>query len=652
MAPSSKSKRGREDGEEKQPTQTPRKQNGTANGHTNGTASKADRAVMSNGKGIKRETYSSDDEAESEDDSGMDTSDDEQGGSDRTKVKKENSDDDSSDSDSFDDDDKLDADSDASFSDSPLDSDDGSDDDDADGADEDNDENGVPKHHSTLRPGQHEDESDDEFALMRCDDPYPPMDFQNRARCDRFIKKKATDLKRIFMHKQVRLMRGIRRRYKEAGKTGVEAEADEKYAKYHATYKLLERYKVDVLCKLAWEYYWEKNKRVKFPKDVEPPLTPDMKYWISEGLTHTLMRLAFQQIIRAHLHKLKRQARKIIKAVNRQDRKDAKMTTQMRVAELTTLLADANREISAKVPRQNVDQLKIGQVVEGIVDAVGEFGVFVVFWRGGEEIRGMVHVSELSDRYTADVASHFHVGDKLNPVIINVDAARHKVSLSLRPTYYPDGVKPSVEHIAVHMRQAALDAQQQRHAASTAQQSAGLSSVFLDRLRDTLQLDDAQLSKIKEYYQLANGVKLSKNRMGQKARRRLAEEVLGWQRKLRKNERPLTKKQLKKAKRKEEENMRRGIMPLTEEEKEEKRQFELAEKKARALRKYDKNKDRNKARKAEERRKKEEKERVEREKKVKAKIAEARAAEQGKAAGAGQDQPAPKKRKVAAGQEE
>ena len=610
---------------------TPARQNGSAaNGHANGTASKADRVLMSNGKnGIKREPQSSDDDS---DDDSDDSSDNDMGGeiTDTPRVKKE-LDDDLSDSDSD--------------SDSGSDSGDSDDSDESDSeADGDNDENGVPKHHSTLRPGQHEDESDDEFALMRCDDPYPVMDFQNRSRCERFIKKKATDLKRIFMHKQVRQMRKIRAAYKEEGKKGEEAEADDKYREYHGTYKLLEKYKVDVLCRLAWEYYWEKNKRVKFPKDVEPPLTPDMKYWLTEGLTHTLMRLAFQQIIRAHLHKLKRQARKIIKAVNRQDRKDAKMTTQMRVDELTTLLAEANKEVAEKAPKQSVDQLKIGQVVEGIVDAVGEFGVFVLFWRGGEEIKGMVHVSELSDRYTADVASHFHVGDKLNSVIINVDAARHKVSLSMRPTYYPPGVTPNVEHIAANMRQAALEAQQQRHAAATTQQSASLSSVFLDRLRDTLQLDDAQLGKIKSYYQLANGVKLSKNRMGQKARRRLAEEVLGWQRKLRKNERPLTKKQLKKAKRKEEENMRRGIMPLTEEEKEEKRQFELAEKKARALRKYDKNKDRNKARKAEERRKKDEKERAEREKKVLAKIAESR--QQG-TAGDGEGAPSAKKRKVA-----
>ena len=230
----------------------------------------------------------------------------------------------------------------------------------------------------------------------------------------------------------------------------------------------------------------------------------------------------------------------------------------------------------------------------------------------------------------------FHIGDKLNPVIINVDAVRHKVSLSMKAAYYTPPATPQVEHIAAHMREAALAEHQQRTAASASTLlPIGLSSVFLERIRSKIGLDDAALEKIKQFYSLAAGAKVSKNRLGQKARRRLAEEVVGWQRKLRRNERPLTKKQLKKARRKEEENLRRGILPLTEEEKEEKRKFELQEKKARALRKYDKNKERNKLRKAEERKKREEKERREKEERIKAKIFGAKAAGAGAAAAAG-----------------
>ena len=457
------------------------------------------------------------------------------------------------------------------------------------------------KHHSSLMAGQHEDESDDEFALMRCDDPYPPMDWQNKARCLRFIKKTATNLKRVFMKKQVRRMRAVRHRYKEEGKTSQDAESDPVFLAHHAEYKLLERYNIGLLCELSWEYYWKKNKRVRFPAD--PAVTAEMKRWVREGLTHTMMRLAFQQIIKAHLHKLKRQARKIIKAVNRQERKDTKMDKMTKVVELTEMLKEARQP----VPVQRVDQLKLGQVVEAIVDGVGPFGLFVVFWRGGEEVRGLVHVSELSEEYVADVAGRFHVGDQLNPVIIAVDPVKHKVNLSMKPAYYPDGAQPTVTHLAEHMREAALEERNARHSAAT--QPAAVTSVFLERIQKKIGLDESALEKIKQFYAVSAGASGKRNRMGQKQRRRLAEEVLGWQRKLRREERPLTKKQLKKARRKEEENMRRGIMPLTEAEKEEKRKFELAEKKARALRKYDKNKDRNKARKAEERMKREEKER-------------------------------------------
>ena len=329
-----------------------------------------------------------------------------------------------------------------------------------------------------------------------------------------------------------------------------------------------------------------------------------MKQAVRVGLQHTMMRLAFQQIIKAHLHKLKRQARKIIKAVNRQERKDTKYDQMTRVNELTEMLQEARQPVR----QQSVEQLHIGEVVDAIVDSVSPMGLFVIFWRAGEEVRGLVHVSELSDDYVADPAAKFHVGDQLNPVIIAVDAVKHKVQLSMKESFYPDGVRPIITHLAEHMREAALQEKAARQAAGREPQ--GVASVFLERIQKKIGLDDAALDKIKQFYAVGAGAKVGKNRMGQKQRRRLAEEVLGWQRKLRKNERPLTKKQLKKQRRKEEENLRRGIRPLTEAEKEEKRRFELAEKKARALRKYDKNKDRNKARKAEERKKREEKERA------------------------------------------
>ena len=341
---------------------------------------------------------------------------------------------------------------------------------------------------------------------------------------------------------------------------------------------------------------------MKFPPD--PTLTPEMKAAVRVGLQHTMMRLAFQQIIKAHLHKLKRQARKIIKAVNRQERKDGKYDQMMRVNELTEMLREARQPAR---PPQSVEQLKIGQVVDAIVDNVTAMGVFVLFWRAGDEVRGLIHVSELSDEYTADVAGKFHVGDQLNPVIIAVDPVKHKVQLSMKASFYPDGVQPVITHLAEHMREAALQEKAARQDKEKVPQ--GVASVFLERIQKKIGLDDAALEKIRQFYATGAGAKVGKNRMGQKQRRRLAEEVLGWQRKLRKNERPLTKKQLKKARRKEEENLRKGIRPLTEAEKAEKRAFELAEKKARALRKYDKNKDRNKARKAEERQKREDKER-------------------------------------------
>ena len=139
---------------------------------------------------------------------------------------------------------------------------DDSDSDSSSSSDSDVSDSELLKHVSSLTAGQHEDESDDEFALMRCDDPYPPMDWQNKARCLRFIKKTATNIKRVLMKKTVRRMRSVRHRYKDDGKTSKDAESDPSFLAAFAEYKMLEKYNIALLCELSWEFYWRKNKKV------------------------------------------------------------------------------------------------------------------------------------------------------------------------------------------------------------------------------------------------------------------------------------------------------------------------------------------------------------------------------------------------------
>jgi uncharacterized protein len=76
-----------------------------------------------------------------------------------------------------------------------------------------------------------------------------------------------------------------------------------------------------------------------------------------------------------------------------------------------------------------IEHLKAGMLLEGIVTNVTAFGAFVDI---GVHQDGLVHISELSDRYVSDPADVVKAGDKLKVRVLDVDAARKRIALSAR----------------------------------------------------------------------------------------------------------------------------------------------------------------------------------------------------------------------------
>ncbi|MBU0719203.1 MAG: 30S ribosomal protein S1 [Planctomycetes bacterium] len=68
-----------------------------------------------------------------------------------------------------------------------------------------------------------------------------------------------------------------------------------------------------------------------------------------------------------------------------------------------------------------------GQIVEGTVTKITNFGVFVEL---EEDLEGLLHVSELADHKVEDPHSEVQVGDKLQVKILRVDADERKIGLS------------------------------------------------------------------------------------------------------------------------------------------------------------------------------------------------------------------------------
>jgi uncharacterized protein len=101
------------------------------------------------------------------------------------------------------------------------------------------------------------------------------------------------------------------------------------------------------------------------------------------------------------------------------------------LAELAKPGRDPRKQFEAFVfgEAQKIGDLKPGQKLPGIVTNVAAFGAFVDV---GVHQDGLVHVSELADRYVQDPAAVVKVGQRVNVTVIDVDLPRNRIALSMK----------------------------------------------------------------------------------------------------------------------------------------------------------------------------------------------------------------------------
>jgi ribosomal protein S1 len=87
----------------------------------------------------------------------------------------------------------------------------------------------------------------------------------------------------------------------------------------------------------------------------------------------------------------------------------------------------SEKDVWNKKQRPALDKYKLGTVVDGAITAITNFGVFVSF---GENIEGLVHISELAWQRIDSPNEMYKVGDKIKAEIISIDGA--KVFLSAK----------------------------------------------------------------------------------------------------------------------------------------------------------------------------------------------------------------------------
>ncbi len=76
-----------------------------------------------------------------------------------------------------------------------------------------------------------------------------------------------------------------------------------------------------------------------------------------------------------------------------------------------------------------IEDLKVGMKLQGIVTNITKFGVFVDV---GVHQDGLVHVSQLADKYVSDPNEVVKVQQKVEVTVMEVDVARKRISLSMK----------------------------------------------------------------------------------------------------------------------------------------------------------------------------------------------------------------------------
>jgi uncharacterized protein len=77
----------------------------------------------------------------------------------------------------------------------------------------------------------------------------------------------------------------------------------------------------------------------------------------------------------------------------------------------------------------DVNDLKEGMILDGTVRNVIDFGVFVDI---GVHQDGLVHISEICNRFIKHPSEVLTVGEIVKVMVIGVDAAKKRISLSIK----------------------------------------------------------------------------------------------------------------------------------------------------------------------------------------------------------------------------
>ncbi len=78
---------------------------------------------------------------------------------------------------------------------------------------------------------------------------------------------------------------------------------------------------------------------------------------------------------------------------------------------------------------KQIEKYQTGQLVEGVITRLTKFGAFAKL---DDDIEGLIHISEISEKRIDHAKEVLREGDKVTLRVIKIDPANHRIGLSIR----------------------------------------------------------------------------------------------------------------------------------------------------------------------------------------------------------------------------
>ncbi len=98
----------------------------------------------------------------------------------------------------------------------------------------------------------------------------------------------------------------------------------------------------------------------------------------------------------------------------------------------------------------------IGEILKGKVTRLVSYGAFLEFPNG---LNGLLHISEVSERFVRDIHSFLTVGDEISVRIIAIDPVNNYMKLSLKnmPSDFPSTAKAPAKRKRIPIPESQVD---------------------------------------------------------------------------------------------------------------------------------------------------------------------------------------------------